>query len=287
MPWCRPSVPGVVHQALLDAQTHPRPVPRRQRGAARLDRTRRLGVRDRVRGDGGGGGARAARAGVRRTRHGRHRAARRPGDRGGRESAPPLSHRRERAAGRRKPPARGRLPQPGEVRERAEPGARAAARPYPKPFEAIRKTACSFGWDWGISTATSGIWRPVRLASWSTARLGDGSCTPSRSGDGGVVTVTSQLARAADDDLVLEVERRPERRRASSCRAGAAEAVGAGRAARGGALVAGRLRRPAAVRRRRPAERATASDSTRPPAASGSARCAGTPTRMPRAARSS
>ncbi|MGF0117615.1 glycoside hydrolase family 2 protein [Promicromonospora sp. Marseille-Q5078] len=39
------------------------------------------------------------------------------------------------------------------------------------PFNAIRKMACSFGWDWGIDTATSGIWRPVRLESWSVARL--------------------------------------------------------------------------------------------------------------------
>jgi hypothetical protein len=41
------------------------------------------------------------------------------------------------------------------------------------PFEAIRKAACSFGWDWGPATFTSGIWRPVRLESWSTARLDD------------------------------------------------------------------------------------------------------------------
>jgi beta-mannosidase len=46
-------------------------------------------------------------------------------------------------------------------------------RPYPMPFEAIRKAACSFGWDWGPATFTSGIWRPVRLESWSTARLDD------------------------------------------------------------------------------------------------------------------
>lgn len=39
------------------------------------------------------------------------------------------------------------------------------------PFNAIRKMACSFGWDWGLDTATSGIWRPVRLESWSGARL--------------------------------------------------------------------------------------------------------------------
>ncbi|MFT4259904.1 glycoside hydrolase family 2 protein [Microbacterium sp.] len=46
-------------------------------------------------------------------------------------------------------------------------------RAYPTPFEAIRKSACSFGWDWGIATATSGIWRPVRLESWSVARIAE------------------------------------------------------------------------------------------------------------------
>ncbi len=39
------------------------------------------------------------------------------------------------------------------------------------PYNAIRKMACSFGWDWGPDTATSGIWRPVTLESWSVARL--------------------------------------------------------------------------------------------------------------------
>ncbi|MBE1875923.1 glycoside hydrolase family 2 protein [Myceligenerans pegani] len=39
------------------------------------------------------------------------------------------------------------------------------------PFNAIRKAACNFGWDWGIDAATAGIWRPVRLESWSVARL--------------------------------------------------------------------------------------------------------------------
>lgn len=39
------------------------------------------------------------------------------------------------------------------------------------PYNAIRKMACSFGWDWGLDTATAGIWRPVSLHSWSGARL--------------------------------------------------------------------------------------------------------------------
>ncbi|MFF1956837.1 glycoside hydrolase family 2 protein [Streptomyces sp. NPDC058220] len=42
---------------------------------------------------------------------------------------------------------------------------------YPEPFQFIRKMACSFGWDWGPTLVTAGIWKPVRLEHWSTARL--------------------------------------------------------------------------------------------------------------------
>ncbi|MFC7404767.1 glycoside hydrolase family 2 protein [Georgenia alba] len=42
---------------------------------------------------------------------------------------------------------------------------------YPHPFNAIRKMACSFGWDWGPDLQTAGIWKPVRLERWHTARL--------------------------------------------------------------------------------------------------------------------
>ncbi|TXS07511.1 glycoside hydrolase family 2 protein [Streptomyces sp. col6] len=42
---------------------------------------------------------------------------------------------------------------------------------YPEPFQYIRKMACGFGWDWGPTLVTAGIWRPVRLEHWSTARL--------------------------------------------------------------------------------------------------------------------
>lgn len=39
------------------------------------------------------------------------------------------------------------------------------------PFNAIRKMACSYGWDWGPDLASSGIWRPVAVERWRTARL--------------------------------------------------------------------------------------------------------------------
>lgn len=44
-------------------------------------------------------------------------------------------------------------------------------RPYPNPFNAVRKMACSFGWDWGPDLQTAGIWKPVRLERWKVARL--------------------------------------------------------------------------------------------------------------------
>lgn len=39
------------------------------------------------------------------------------------------------------------------------------------PYNALRKAAFNFGWDWGIDVATSGIWRPIGLESWSGARI--------------------------------------------------------------------------------------------------------------------
>ncbi|WP_432972757.1 glycoside hydrolase family 2 protein [Dactylosporangium sp. CA-233914] len=42
---------------------------------------------------------------------------------------------------------------------------------YPEPFQYIRKMACNFGWDWGPTVVTAGIWQPIGLHAWSTARL--------------------------------------------------------------------------------------------------------------------
>ena len=37
----------------------------------------------------------------------------------------------------------------------------------------IRKQACNFGWDWGPCLITCGIWRPIRLVAFGTARVRD------------------------------------------------------------------------------------------------------------------
>lgn len=82
----------------------------------------------------------------------------------------------------------------------------ARPRPYASPFNALRKSACSFGWDWGIATYTSGIWREVRLESWSSARLATVRVHAAPDGADGVVRVGVDLERSAAETLELTVE---------------------------------------------------------------------------------
>ncbi|CAN5451189.1 hypothetical protein BH23ACT6_BH23ACT6_04050 [soil metagenome] len=44
-------------------------------------------------------------------------------------------------------------------------------RPYTVPYPYVRKSACNFGWDWGPSYLTAGIWRPVELQSYGRGRI--------------------------------------------------------------------------------------------------------------------
>ena len=78
-------------------------------------------------------------------------------------------------------------------RLRDELGARPNA--LPEPFNHVRKMACSFGWDWGPTLVTAGIWRPVRLESWSRARLAQVRPIVSVAGADGVLTVAVRVER--------------------------------------------------------------------------------------------
>lgn len=44
-------------------------------------------------------------------------------------------------------------------------------RPYDMPYNYQRKMACSYGWDWGPITISSGLWKPVELRIWKHAFL--------------------------------------------------------------------------------------------------------------------
>jgi beta-mannosidase len=76
---------------------------------------------------------------------------------------------------------------------------------FPKPYNFIRKMACNFGWDWGPELVTAGIWKDVRLESWSGARLDGVITTVGFDGDAGTVTVAVTTERVGDDALELEL----------------------------------------------------------------------------------
>ncbi|WUW23656.1 glycoside hydrolase family 2 protein [Streptomyces sp. NBC_01463] len=75
-----------------------------------------------------------------------------------------------------------------ELRERLgdRPGA------YAEPYAFIRKMACNFGWDWGPTLVTSGIWRPVALETWSGPRIASVRLLPDLDADG-VPRLTAEL----------------------------------------------------------------------------------------------
>ncbi|MCX7934369.1 MAG: hypothetical protein N3A66_03820, partial [Planctomycetota bacterium] len=80
-----------------------------------------------------------------------------------------------------------------EVKRRLRPGRNrleisfTAAEPYAARLQAkrrlptwggggrswLRKEPCNFGWDWGPTLITCGIWRPIRLAACNQARLAE------------------------------------------------------------------------------------------------------------------
>ena len=91
--------------------------------------------------------------------------------------------------------------------EQAEAGLGRRQRAYPHPYNAIRKMACSFGWDWGPDLQTAGIWKPVRLERWDTARLAQVRPLIAVDSAGtGHVDVHLELDRAADREYTAVVE---------------------------------------------------------------------------------
>jgi beta-mannosidase len=69
----------------------------------------------------------------------------------------------------------------------------------------VRKMACNFGWDWGPILVTAGIWRPVALEAWSTARLRDVRPLVDVDGTTGRLEVRAAVERTGDAALQLRV----------------------------------------------------------------------------------
>ncbi|HEU5472352.1 MAG TPA: glycoside hydrolase family 2 protein [Actinophytocola sp.] len=74
---------------------------------------------------------------------------------------------------------------------------------YPDPFNFIRKMACNFGWDWGPRLVTAGIWQPIGLHAWNTARLDHVRPLATVDGDVGHVVLHIGLERAGDVPVTL------------------------------------------------------------------------------------
>ncbi|NRQ36709.1 glycoside hydrolase family 2 protein [Nonomuraea sp. NN258] len=75
---------------------------------------------------------------------------------------------------------------------------------YTEPFNFVRKMASSFGWDWGPTLVTAGLWRPVRLERWNVARLARVRPLVTVHDGDGRVELRLDLERAAGD-VPLEV----------------------------------------------------------------------------------
>ncbi|MEH1102079.1 glycoside hydrolase family 2 protein [Micromonospora sp. CPCC 205561] len=74
---------------------------------------------------------------------------------------------------------------------------------YPEPFPFIRKMACNFGWDWGPTLVTAGIWQEIGLHAWSTARLAVVRPLVSVEGGDGRVELHVEVERAGDAPLTV------------------------------------------------------------------------------------
>lgn len=70
------------------------------------------------------------------------------------------------------------------------------------PYNAIRKMACNFGWDWGPVLITAGIQKPIYLHQWSRARIVEVVPLVTVNGSGvGRVEFRVELERTSDEPV--------------------------------------------------------------------------------------
>ena len=74
------------------------------------------------------------------------------------------------------------------------------------PYNALRKMACDFGWDWGPETTTAGIWRPMFLESWRVAGITGVRPLVDLDGDTGVVRAHVDVRWAGPPTALLRLE---------------------------------------------------------------------------------
>ncbi len=67
----------------------------------------------------------------------------------------------------------------------------------------VRKAGYSYGWDWGPILPTSGIFRPVYIQSWDSARIGWFNHEYIPTGDSGHVLIKGSIQSEENSDLTL------------------------------------------------------------------------------------
>ncbi len=73
------------------------------------------------------------------------------------------------------------------------------------PF--TRKAPYHYGWDWGPRFVTSGIWRPVSLEAWDTARVNDLQIVVNKlSADEAQVTANVEIEASGSDTATVQLE---------------------------------------------------------------------------------
>ncbi|MBB5869452.1 beta-mannosidase [Allocatelliglobosispora scoriae] len=76
---------------------------------------------------------------------------------------------------------------------------------YDEPYQYIRKMACNFGWDWGPTLVTAGIWRAIGLHAWSVARISRVRPHATFDGPDALVEVHVELDRATEEPVTVTV----------------------------------------------------------------------------------
>ncbi|WP_433531865.1 glycoside hydrolase family 2 protein [Micromonospora sp. CA-263727] len=77
---------------------------------------------------------------------------------------------------------------------------------YPEPFQFIRKMACNFGWDWGPTLVTAGVWQEIGLHGWSVARLATVRPLVTVDGGDGRVDLHVEVDRVAELPVTVQAE---------------------------------------------------------------------------------
>ncbi|MGG7464837.1 glycoside hydrolase family 2 protein [Plantibacter sp. YIM 135347] len=72
---------------------------------------------------------------------------------------------------------------------------------YPAPFNYIRKAASNFGWDWGPTLVTAGIWRTVQLVRSTAPRIARVSPTVTVEGPRGLASFAVELDAPAESTI--------------------------------------------------------------------------------------